>query len=81
MLEKLNQDPPVVTQEQWSAWRNDPITEAFLLYIEKYALDKLLTHLPPDPAIGMAKAYQRDGAIRMAEHLLEWDIAIDGDDE
>ena len=79
MLEKLDRAPPVTTQEQWLAWRNNPITEHLMFEIERYALDKLTKNLPLEN--GLAIAYQRDGVLRMANHFIDWDIPVEGGDE
>jgi len=42
-------------------------------------LDKLTKNLPLEN--GLAIAYQRDGALRMANHFLSWDIPVEGGDE
>jgi hypothetical protein len=79
MLEKMDKAPPQVTQEQWSAWRRNPITEHLFYEIESYVLDKLTKTLPNEN--GLAIAYRRDGALSMANHFLSWDIPVEGGDE
>jgi len=79
MLEKLDQSPPAVSKEEFDHWKQNPITAFFLLEIEKYVVDKLISPLPINDA-GHAVAYRRDGMRELAEFALEWTLEVEDDE-
>lgn len=64
--------PRKISKEDFSEWKQNPITEALYADLIASVLEQYDDSLPSNSVEGMPAAYRRDGAREVLEIVFEW---------
>ena len=81
LARRLDRSSDPITKEQYSEWKNNHVTHAFLASALESLLSDLDSPLPDDVLAGISAAYRNDGAKTILGDFLNWEPDLEEEDD